>query len=139
MENNMNTERWEIDSSHSSIHFSVRHLMIAKVRGQFTRWTGTLHVPDGDFRGRHSSRDRCIEHRHRRGGPRCALQSADFFDVEKYPEMTFTAAGIDTGSGERFALSGLLTIKGVDARCRPGCRGRAGRRIPGATTEPSSR
>ena len=36
----MATERWEIDSSHSGIHFSVRHLVIAKVRGQFSRWSG---------------------------------------------------------------------------------------------------
>jgi polyisoprenoid-binding protein YceI len=44
----MSTERWEIDSSHSSLHFSVRHLVIAKVRGTFARWSGTVQVPDGD-------------------------------------------------------------------------------------------
>ena len=45
----MRTDRWEIDSSHSSVHFSVRHLVIAKVRGAFARWSGTVQVPDGDF------------------------------------------------------------------------------------------
>ena len=45
----MRTDRWEIDSSHSNVHFSVRHLVIAKVRGTFTRWSGTVQVPDGDF------------------------------------------------------------------------------------------
>src|SRR5215831_21022584 len=45
----MRTDRWEIDSSHSSVHFSVRHLVIAKVRGSFERWSGTIEVPDGDF------------------------------------------------------------------------------------------
>ncbi len=45
----MASERWEIDSSHSSLHFSVRHLVIAKVRGAFARWSGTIQVPDGDF------------------------------------------------------------------------------------------
>src|SRR4029078_13175687 len=45
----MRTERWEIDSSHSSVHFSVRHLVIARVRGSFTRWSGTGQLPDGDF------------------------------------------------------------------------------------------
>ena len=45
----MASERWEIDSSHSSLHFSVRHLVIAKVRGVFERWSGTVQVPDGDF------------------------------------------------------------------------------------------
>ena len=50
----MRTERWEIDSSHSSVHFSVRHLVIAKVRGSFGRWSGTVHVPNGDFSDRKS-------------------------------------------------------------------------------------
>ena len=45
----MRIERWEVDSSHSSVHFSVRHLVIAKVRGTFSRWSGTVQVPDGDF------------------------------------------------------------------------------------------
>ena len=46
----MTTETWQIDSSHSGIHFAVRHLVIAKVRGQFGRWTGALTAPDGDTR-----------------------------------------------------------------------------------------
>ena len=41
----MTTQTWQIDSAHSGIHFSVRHLVIAKVRGQFSRWTGALTVP----------------------------------------------------------------------------------------------
>ena len=45
----MTTETWAIDASHSGIHFSVRHLVIAKVRGQFSRWSGTVNVPGGDF------------------------------------------------------------------------------------------
>ena len=45
----MTPQTWQIDSAHSGIHFSVRHLVIAKVRGQFSRWTGALTVPDGDF------------------------------------------------------------------------------------------
>jgi polyisoprenoid-binding protein YceI len=110
----MINERWEIDSSHSSIHFSVRHLMIAKVRGQFARWTGTLMVPDGDFRRAAlsvvidaTSIDTGVADRD------AHLRSADFFDVEKYPEITFTAAEITPHDGARFELSGLLTIKGV--------------------------
>ena len=63
----MATERWEIDSSHSGIHFSVRHLVIAKVRGQFSRWSGALR---GARRRLHPclgrSGDRRLEHRHRR-------------------------------------------------------------------------
>ena len=110
----MTKERWEIDSSHSSIHFSVRHLMIAKVRGQFSRWTGTLEVPEGDFRKAGltvtidaASIDTGVADRD------AHLRSADFFDVEKYPELTFKAAGTKHEAGNRFELHGLLTIKGV--------------------------
>ena len=45
----MSTERWEIDSSRSGIHFAVRHLVLSKTRGRFSRWSGTAVVPDGDF------------------------------------------------------------------------------------------
>ena len=42
-------ELWQIDSSHSGIHFSVRHMVVAKVRGQFDRWTGTVSAENGDL------------------------------------------------------------------------------------------
>ena len=45
----MALEKWEIDSSHSGIHFSVRHLVVAKVRGQFARWSGSFVAEDGDL------------------------------------------------------------------------------------------
>ena len=49
----MTIDKWEIDSTHSGVHFSVRHMVVAKVRGQFTRWSGTLAVENGDLaRGR---------------------------------------------------------------------------------------
>jgi polyisoprenoid-binding protein YceI len=107
-------ERWEIDSSHSSIHFAVRHLMIAKVRGQFSKWSGTLQVPEGDFRKAGltvtidaASIDTGVADRD------AHLRSADFFDVEKYPEATFKAAGTKHEASNRFELHGLLTIKGI--------------------------
>jgi len=45
----MSIERWEMDSSRSRIHFAVRHLVFSKARGRFSRWRGTVMVPDGDF------------------------------------------------------------------------------------------
>ena len=45
----MEPEKWEIDSGHSGIYFSVCHMMLAKVRGQFTRWSGSIVVPNGDI------------------------------------------------------------------------------------------
>ena len=110
----MSTERWEIDSSHSGIHFSVRHLVIAKVRGQFSRWTGTITVPDDDF-GRASieavidagSIDTGVADRD------AHLKSADFFDVEQFPEMKFTATRVEQAGSDRLRVPGTLTMKGV--------------------------
>ena len=110
----MNTERWEIDSSHSSVHFSVRHLVIAKVRGQFSRWTGTLTVPEGDF-GR-AALDVVIDAASIDTGVAdrdAHLRSADFFDVERFPEITFTGGTVTRAAGDRLRLEGALTIKGV--------------------------
>jgi polyisoprenoid-binding protein YceI len=110
----MSTERWEIDSSHSGIHFAVRHLVIAKVRGQFSRWTGRVQVPDADF-ARASveviidtgSIDTGVVDRD------AHLRSADFFDVAHYPEMRFTSTRVERVADDRLRVSGQLTIKGV--------------------------
>lgn len=110
----MSTERWEIDSSHSGIQFTVRHLVIAKVRGQFSRWTGTLEVPDGDFARASlnvvidaSSIDTGVADRDKH------LRSADFFDVERYPEITFKSTSVTPTSADRLSAKGALTIKDV--------------------------
>lgn len=109
------TERWEIDSSHSSIQFSVRHLVIAKVRGQFSRWTGTLQVPpDRDFT--QASLDVVIDASSIDTGVAdrdAHLKSGDFFDVERYPELTFRSGAVEKVSDERLKVSGTLTIRGT--------------------------
>jgi polyisoprenoid-binding protein YceI len=110
----MKTERWEIDSSHSGVRFSVRHLVIAKVRGQFSRWTGTITVPDGDFDRASvnvtidaSSIDTGVADRDRH------LRSEDFLDAERHPEITFATSRVEPGAGDRLRLVGPLTIRGV--------------------------
>ena len=110
----MRTERWEIDSSHSSVHFSVRHLVIAKVRGTFARWTGTVQVPAGDFSKATvdvtidaSSIDTGVAQRD------AHLKSPDFFDVEKYPELRFVGKRVQPRSGRDIEVVGDLTIRGV--------------------------
>lgn len=109
----MATERWEIDSSHSGIHFSVRHLVIAKVRGQFSRWSGAVVVPDGDFAKAAveitidaSSIETGVADRDTH------LKSADFFDVAQFPEVTFRASQVEP-AGDDLRLVGQLTIKGI--------------------------
>jgi polyisoprenoid-binding protein YceI len=114
-ESDMATERWEIDSSHSGIHFSVRHLVIAKVRGQFSRWSGALVVPDGDFSRASveavidaSSIDTGVPDRD------AHLKSGDFFDVAQFPDLTFKASRVEAANpGSELKLVGELTIKGI--------------------------
>jgi polyisoprenoid-binding protein YceI len=110
----MRTERWEIDSSHSSVHFSVRHLVIAKVRGSFTRWSGTVQVPEGDFSKATvavtidaSSIDTGVADRDTH------LKSADFFDAAQYPELRFVGKRVQPRSGADIDVVGDLTIKGI--------------------------
>lgn len=108
------SERWAIDGSHSGIHFSVRHLVIAKVRGQFSRWTGTVEAPDGDFR--RGSVDVVIDASSIETGVAdrdAHLRSADFFDTAAYPELRFRTTSVESAAGERLRLVGELTIKGV--------------------------
>ena len=110
----MRTERWEIDSSHSSVHFSVRHLVIARVRGSFTRWSGTLQVPDGDFSKATvdvtidaSSIDTGVADRD------AHLKSADFLDAGRHLELRFLGKRVQPRSGAEIDVVGDLTIKGV--------------------------
>jgi polyisoprenoid-binding protein YceI len=83
---------WNIDTTHSSISFSIRHLVIAKVRGQFKQFTGALKLDEGDLAK--SSVDVAVEvasldtAEPKRDGH---LLSADFFDVEKFPQLTFAS------------------------------------------------
>ena len=110
----MASDRWEIDSSHSSLQFSVRHLVIAKVRGSFTRWTGTVQVPNADFSKATvavtidaSSIDTGVADRD------AHLKSPDFFDVAQHPELRFVAKRVQARSGNEVDVVGDLTIKGI--------------------------
>jgi polyisoprenoid-binding protein YceI len=110
----MALEKWEIDSSHSGIHFSVRHMVISKVRGQFARWSGTVQAQDGDLSHGTvavtidaSSIDTGVADRDGH------LKSPDFFDVAKYPEITFTSTGVEKIGDDELELTGDLTIRGV--------------------------
>jgi len=110
----MKTERWEIDSSHSSVHFSVRHLVIAKVRGTFGRWSGTVQVPDGDFSKATvavtidaASINTGVDDRD------AHLKSPDFLDAAQYPELRFVGKHVQPRSGSEIDIVGDLTIKGI--------------------------
>ncbi len=105
---------YSIDATHSEIGFTVRHMMFAKVRGQFKDWTSTLTFDSADPSKSNVRVEIDIASVDTREGKRDAhLRSADFFDAEKFPKMTFVSKRV-TGAGTgKFELTGDLTIRGV--------------------------
>lgn len=105
---------YSIDPAHSSINFSIRHLLINNVRGRFDDYTGTItYNPDDitkssvEFAAKVASIDTDIAKRDEH------LRTADFFDVEKYPEMTFKSTRIERKGKDSFIAHGDFTLHGV--------------------------
>ncbi len=104
---------YDIDTVHSNIGFKVRHL-VSKVTGEFTKFDGTIVTDFGnldassvEFTIQASSIDTRNE---KRDGH---LRSVDFFDVEKYPEITFKSSKITKIDDDSYAVAGALTMHGV--------------------------
>ncbi|HXW45826.1 MAG TPA: YceI family protein [Streptosporangiaceae bacterium] len=103
---------WTIDPIHSEVGFSVRHMMVSKVRGRFTKFSGQLVTAEDpakssvtaeiDLSSISTGQDQRDDH----------IRSADFFEVETYPTMTYKSTGVRVEDGE-YVLDGDLTLKGV--------------------------
>lgn len=105
---------WKIDPAHSQIEFSVRHMMITNVKGRFAGVEGTVRLDDAnpsaadvDVRIDAASIDTREPQRDTH------LRSADFFDVERFPHITFTSKRPIERRGGGFTLAGDLTMHGV--------------------------
>jgi len=110
----MNTNVWALDTAHSGISFSVRHMVVAKVRGRFATWTGTVELDEADpTRSRvevqidAGSIDTGVEQRDQH------LRSKDFLDVEQFPTLRFQSKRIENVRGDRLDVIGELTLHGV--------------------------
>src|SRR6476661_6229570 len=102
---------WTIDSSHSEVGFTVRHLM-SKVRGLFTSFEGELHISDNPLESSAHATIELSSVDTRNTDRDAHLRSADFFSVDEGNTMTFTTTGLSVDYGEVKA-TGDLTIKGV--------------------------
>ncbi len=105
---------WTVDAAHSEVGFAVKHLMISTVRGRFGTVSGTVAFPEGDYA--EGSVDvtidaASIDTREERRDTH--LRSADFFDVEQFPALTFKSRRVQAVKGDTFQLIGDLTIKGI--------------------------
>lgn len=105
---------WSHDPAHSSVAFSVRHMMVSNVRGEFTQFSVSVTTLGDKPETAHvevsieaSSIDTRIADRDKH------LRSADFLDVEKYPKITFVSRKVASVGGGKFRVTGDLTLKGV--------------------------
>lgn len=105
---------WSIDPEHSNVGFKVRHLMVSNVKGIFDKHTGTVEINDKDITKSRvevsidtNSINTNVQKRD------AHLRSADFFDVAKYPAMTFVSKKVAKAGKDRLKITGDLTLHGV--------------------------
>jgi len=105
---------WKIDSAHSQITFSVRHMMISNVHGRFEAFTGTVDFNEADpTRSSVNVQIDAATINTREGMRDNHLRSADFFDAEKYPTITFVSKRIEKVDEAHGRIYGDLTIRTV--------------------------
>jgi polyisoprenoid-binding protein YceI len=105
---------WQLDPAHSSAQFAVRHMGISTVRGTFTKLSGTAHYDPAGAKNdsvevtiEPASVDTRVEMRDN------DLRSDHFFDVQKYPSMTFRSTKVESAGADKLKVTGDLTIRGV--------------------------
>ncbi|MGP4039117.1 YceI family protein [Gracilibacillus sp. D59] len=110
----MANTKWMVDVAHSSLDFSVKHMMISKTKGTFHDFEATIEADPDDLTTANiefivdvASVDTRNEGRDNH------LRSADFFDVEQHPKMTFKATNIERTSDDEYDVTGDLTICGI--------------------------
>jgi polyisoprenoid-binding protein YceI len=107
------TGTWELDTTHTEVSFTARHLMVTKVRGRFPIQSGTVTIADNplessvvaviDVAGVNSGEQGRDDH----------LRNSDFFEVEKFPTITFRSTKVEAAGDGEYKLTGDLTIKDV--------------------------
>lgn len=105
--------KYELDATHSTVEFVARYMMVSKVRGRFTDFSGTIEVADRpedsslQVEIKADSIQSNVEKRDKH------LTSGDFLEVETYPVLTFTSTAVRPTDGSSFEVDGDLTIKDV--------------------------
>jgi polyisoprenoid-binding protein YceI len=105
---------WDVDGSHVTAQFSVSHMMISTVRGQFDKVSGTVNIDDKV--PANSSLDVTIDAKSintREPKRDDHLRSPDFFDVAKFPSITFKSTKVEKAGGGKLKVTGDLTIRGI--------------------------
>jgi polyisoprenoid-binding protein YceI len=108
------TTTWTIDPAHSVAEFKVKHMMVTNVKGQFTALQGTLTLDQNDLSRSRVEATIDAGSIHTRDTQRDAhLRSADFFDVERFPSLSFVSTRISRSASGELTMTGNLTLHGV--------------------------
>ena len=103
---------WNIDPTHSEVGFSLRHLMISKVRGKFERFEATFVTPENPLETKVTAKAEVASINTNEPNRDGHLRTGDFFDAETYPTIDFGSTGVRIEKGD-FLVDGDLTIRGV--------------------------
>ncbi len=110
----MASSKWTVDASHSAVEFSVKHMMISTVRGTFEKFDAQIVADATDLTSADIQFSIDVSSIETRDAQRNGhLLSADFFDAEKYPQITFKSTHVTAKGAGDYALVGDLTIHGV--------------------------
>ena len=105
---------WTLDKSHSSVKFTIEHLVISEVEGRFTSFDGTLQASNPDFTDAKISFTADVNSINTDNESRDKhMRADDFFNAEKFPKMTFTSTAFKKVGDKKYQLSGNLTIRDV--------------------------
>jgi polyisoprenoid-binding protein YceI len=106
--------KWDIDHAHSSVDFTVRHLLVSKVRGRFTKWTGELQIDEQDLTRSRVDVEIDVASVDTHEAQRDAhLRSGDFFEADKHPRIVFKSKRVEEKGKDHLAVTGDLTIRGA--------------------------
>ena len=103
---------WDIDASHSTVGFSVRHMMVSKVRGYFTKFSGEIVTAEDPAQSTVNASIDMDSIDTRQEQRDAHIRSADFFDVGNHTVMTFRSTGV-RAEGDDWHVEGELTLKGI--------------------------
>ncbi len=108
------TTTWKLDPVHSTAEFKVKHMMISNVKGQFSGVSGLLNLDENEIANSRVEATIDASSIDTRDAQRDAhLKSADFFDVERFPNLSFRSTRVERTGDDELAVTGDLTIHGV--------------------------
>lgn len=105
------TGTWQIDPVHSEVSFTIRHMMVSKIRGHFTDFVGTIVTAEAPADSSVTATIKLASIDTRNEQRDNHVRSADFLDIEKHPEMTYRSTSL-AGDGATWTLQGELTLHG---------------------------